>query len=84
MSLVIRFLPGESVTIDGINFAVEFDPPSLVRDGHRPTPIHPADEPALPGVMVRLAPRQNPGYLAIAFDAPRDIPIIRNVSEDVL
>ena len=51
MSLVMRFLPGESVTIDGMTFAVDFDPPSLIREGHPPICIPPADELVLPGVM---------------------------------
>ena len=84
MSFVIRFQPGESVTIDGIKFAVERDPPSLRREGHPPVPIHRDIEAALPEVMVHLACRQHPGYLAVAFDAPHNVLIVRNVAEDVL
>jgi hypothetical protein len=84
MGLVIRFAPGVSVTIDGIKFAVEFGPPRLLREGHQPILIHIAEEPALPDVRVHLAFRQEPGFLAIAFDAPGDTLIIRNLSENVL
>jgi hypothetical protein len=40
MSLVIRFERGESMTIGGIKFAVEFDPPRLLRQGHLPRDCH--------------------------------------------
>jgi hypothetical protein len=55
MSLVVRFLPGESVTVDGMTFAVDFDPPSLLREGHPPISTRPADELVLPAVMASLA-----------------------------
>jgi hypothetical protein len=84
MCLVIRSVPGESVTIGGVRFTVEFNPPSLSRPDHPATPVGAEMASPLPGVQVRLAARQHPGYLAVAFKAPREVLIIRKVAEDVL
>jgi hypothetical protein len=60
MNRVIRFLSGESVTISGIEFAVEFEPPSLIRRGHPPIPVSADEAYPFPDVQVCLAPRQHP------------------------
>ena len=80
MSLVISFSPGESVTIGGVPFDIDWNPPSLMRQGQPAMPL--GDDPAnlLPGVQVRLFARQRPGFLAIAFDAPRGVVIRRQTS----
>jgi hypothetical protein len=83
MSLAIRFDPGESVTIGGVALSIERNPPSLVRQGQSAIPL--GDDPVspLPSVQVRLFAQQHPGFLSLAFDAPRDVPILRQVSGDI-
>ena len=82
MSLVIRFSSGESVTIGGVKFGIQWYPPSLVGQGQSAIPL--GDDPVspLPGVQVRVFARQHPGFLSLAFDAPRDVPILRRGSGD--
>jgi hypothetical protein len=84
MGLVIRFLPGVSARITDTEFTVERCPPSLAREGERSIPITGDAANLLPGVRVRLASRQHPGYLALDFEAPRQALIVRQVSGDVL
>jgi hypothetical protein len=83
MSLVIRFSSGESVTIGGVAFSIEWNPPSLVCQGQSAIPL--GDDPVspLPGVQVRLFVRQRPCFLAVAFDAPRGVVILRQASGDI-
>ena len=84
MGLVIRFLPGESVRIADTEFTVEWRSSSLTREGEPSIPVTDDGAAPLPGVRVRLASRQHPGYLALNFEAPREVLIVRQVSGDVL
>lgn len=69
MSLIIRFLPSEIVSIAGIEFSIASTPSSLTRHGYAPLLIDKEGVSPLPRVQVRLAPRQHAGYLALAFQA---------------
>ena len=85
MTLVNRFLLGQSATVGGTKFAAESCPPSPLRERHAPiailaAPVHLV----LPGIMARLAPCRHPKYLTIAFDAPRGPVVISNVLENAL
>jgi hypothetical protein len=80
VSLVISFSPGESVTIGGVPFDINWNPPSLTRQGHPATPLGSDPVSPLTGVQVRLFARQRPGFLAIAFDAPREVVVLRQAS----
>ncbi len=84
MLLVLRFLPGESVTIDGVSFGIEFSQPSLPRPDRLPVILGAEAVSPLPEVDVCLGVRQRPGSLAIAFRAPREVSIRRIAAEDVL
>jgi hypothetical protein len=84
MPFVIRFLPDESVTVGGVVFTVHLDPPRLERAGHPPTPVTDTPHSLLPEVTVALSARQTPPYLGVAFQAPRDVLILRGVRADVL
>jgi hypothetical protein len=80
VSLVISFSPGESVTIGGVPFDIDWNPPALTRQGHPATALGNDPVSPLPGVQVRLFARQRPGFLAVAFDAPRGVVIRRQTS----
>ena len=77
MGLVIRFSPGESVKIRDTLFTVGQTPPSLMVVGQPSIPITDEWAAPLPGVRVRLASIQHPGYLALDFEAPREVAILR-------
>ncbi len=79
MFLIIRFKPGETLSIGGQNFTLDHDRRTL-QDGQgrchhlSDTPISP-----VPEVHVHVAdPQRWPGMLALAFQAPRDVLLLRH------
>lgn len=81
MSLITGFRHGESLSDAGDHFTVDTDARCLHATGGAVRPLSGTDVSPIPGVRVRVADRQRwPGMLSLAFEAPRDVLLLRRAA----